>query len=98
MRKGGCVPLSLRVCVDEIFGKNTWDALSRRYEDLCGNQPVGRVHHRWRGGGRDDSARTCRKIVISTQVMEWSLNGGKVTMMTMFDGTSRAPGVFGGMN
>ena len=25
----------------------------------------------------------------------WSLNGGKVTMMTMFDGTSRAPGDFG---
>ncbi len=24
-----------------------------------------------------------------------SLNGGKVTMMTMFDGTSRAPGDFG---
>ena len=33
--------------------------------------------------------------LISTQVMEWSLNGGKVTMMTMFDGTSRAPGDFG---
>ena len=43
MRSGGCVPLSLRVCVDEIFGKNTWDALSRRYEDLCENQPVRRV-------------------------------------------------------
>ena len=28
-------------------------------------------------------------------VMEWSLNGGRVTMMTMFDGTSRAPGDFG---
>ena len=47
MRSGGCVPLSLRVCVEDIFGRKTWDALSRRYEDLCGNQPVGRVHHRW---------------------------------------------------
>ena len=43
MRSGGCVPLSLRVCVEDIFGRKTWDALSRRYEDLCGNQPVGRV-------------------------------------------------------
>jgi len=50
-----------------------------RYEraDLCGNQPVRRVRRhrhaieqasrRWRGGRRDDSARTRRKIFISTQ-------------------------------
>ena len=77
MRSGGCVPLSLRVCVDEIFGRNTWDALSRRYEDLCGNQPVGRVHHRWRGGLRDDSARTRRNILISTQVkMSYKIGEG----------------------
>ena len=40
---------------------------------LCGNQPVRRVHpasRRWRGGRRDDSARTCRKILISTQVAD----------------------------
>ncbi len=43
MRSGGCVPDSFRVWVEEIFGRNTWEALSRRYEDLCGNQPVGRV-------------------------------------------------------
>ena len=42
--------------------------------NLCGNQPVRRVHaieqasRRWRGGRRDDSARTRRKILISTQV------------------------------
>ena len=38
---------------------------------------VGNEHHhaieqasrRWRGGRRDDSARTCRKILISTQVV-----------------------------
>ena len=45
---------------------------------LCGNQPVRRVRRhrhavelasrRWRGGRRDDSARTRRKILISTQV------------------------------
>ena len=51
MRSGGCVPDSLRVCVDDILGKNTWLALSRRYEDLCGNQPVGRV----RDGVEDDA-------------------------------------------
>ena len=67
MRSGGCVPLSFLVWVEEILGRKTWDALSRRYEDLCGNQPVGRVHHRWRGGRCDDSARTRRKILISTQ-------------------------------
>ena len=36
---------------------------------LCGNQPVRRVHpasRRWRGGRRDDSARTRRKILIHT--------------------------------
>ena len=39
----------------------------------CGNQPVRRVHaieqasRRWRGGRRDDSARTRRKILMSTQ-------------------------------
>ena len=32
-------------------------------KDLCGNQPS----RRWRGGRRDDSARTRRKILISTQ-------------------------------
>mmetsp|Transcript_11676 Transcript_11676/g.30495 ORF Transcript_11676/g.30495 Transcript_11676/m.30495 type:complete len:198 (+) Transcript_11676:82-675(+) len=35
------------------------------------------------------------QVVLFCGVMEWSLNGGKVTMMTMFDGTSRAPGDFG---
>ena len=56
------------------------DALSRvvpvnRGRVLCGNQPVCRVlrhrqqaSRRWRGGRRDDSARTRRKILISTQV------------------------------
>ena len=34
-------------------------------EGLCGNQPVCRVL--WRGGRRDDSARTRRIILISTQ-------------------------------
>ena len=36
---------------------------------LCGNQPVSGVHasRRWRGGRPDDSARTRRKILISTQ-------------------------------
>ena len=56
MRSGGCVPLSLRVCVDEIFGRNTWDALSRRYEDLCGNQPVGRVQFFTKSLLGDDAA------------------------------------------
>ena len=47
---------------------------------LCGNQPVRRVHaieqasRRWRGGGRDDSARTRRKILISTQVSSKGTN------------------------
>ena len=40
MRKGGCVPLSLRVCVLEILGRNTWDALSRRYDDASVWQDV----------------------------------------------------------
>merc|ERR1712216_942210 len=35
------------------------------------------------------------QVVLFCGVMEWSLNGGRVTMMTMFDGTSRAPGDFG---
>ena len=75
-------------------------------EDLCGNQPVNRVHslshfsamtrpcwlrraarnrhrhaieqapRRWRGGRRDDSARTRRKILISTQAPTWSFQRG----------------------
>ena len=34
-------------------------------------------------------------VAASTTLALWSLNGGRVTMMTMFDGTSRAPGDFG---
>ena len=33
--------------------------------------------------------------MISTQVMEWSLNNGQMTMMTMFEKNSRQPGDFG---
>ena len=42
-----------------------------------------------------EGLRVSRMTEVHTGVMEWSLNGGKVTMMTMFDGTSRAPGDFG---
>ena len=40
----------------------------------CGNQPAGtatpsRASRRWRGGRCDDSARTRRKILISTQIL-----------------------------
>ena len=48
--------------LDELY-----DALKSTGRDLCGNQPVCRVlieqaSRRWRGGRRDDSARTRRKI------------------------------------
>ena len=31
---------------------------------------IEQASHRWRGGRRDDSARSCREILISTQVMK----------------------------
>ena len=37
------------------------------YWSVCENQPV--ASRRWRGGRRNDSARTRRKILISTQVL-----------------------------
>ena len=36
-----------------------------------------------------------RAVSILTTDVLGALNGGRVTMMTMFDGTSRAPGDFG---
>ena len=51
---------------------------------------------RWHRVPRRVDGATCHAIdAMSHAVMEWSLNGGRVTMMTMFDGTSRAPGDFG---
>ena len=35
------------------------------------------------------------QVLLFCGVMEWSLNGGKMTMLTMFDGNSRQPGDFG---
>ena len=34
---------------------------------------IEQASHRWRGGRRDDSARTHRKILISTQVLDAAL-------------------------
>ena len=56
------------------------ETLAEKCTELCGNQPVCRVQpvrnrhrhaieqasRRWRGGRRDDSARTRRKLLIST--------------------------------
>ena len=69
--------------------KKQMEALARKHgvrgARLCGNQPVCRVRHRhaieqasrrWRGGRRDESARTRRKILISTQApATWSTGG-----------------------
>ena len=35
------------------------------------------------------------QVLLFCGVMEWSLNGGKMTMLTMFEGKSRQPGDFG---
>ena len=74
---GAKVVARLRVL---LFGRmlaqeTAWFDARETGDLLCGNQPVCRVHaieqasRRWRRGLRDDSARTRRKILISTQAI-----------------------------
>ena len=35
------------------------------------------------------------QVIFFVGAMEWSLNSGKITMMSMFEGSKRAPGDFG---
>ena len=77
---GAKVVARLRVL---LFGRmlaqeTAWFDARETGDLLCGKQPVRRVRHchaieqaarRWRGGLRDDSARTRRKILISTQAI-----------------------------
>merc|ERR1711938_455573 len=74
---GAKVVARLRVL---LFGRmlaqeTAWFDARETGDLLRGNQPVCRVHaieqasRRWRGGRRGDSARTRRKILISTQAI-----------------------------